>query len=145
MVLIAFGLNDAVVLGADGTQSFKETLQKMIDEIHAKTQADIILLTPNFMVTADNQNIHPDERHYLAGLLPIQIEGILTDYAEAIRELATSHKVVLADGYQIWTGLAEQGKDTNSFLANGLNHPNAEAHTWIAEAIFDVIEGARLG
>jgi len=143
LVVISFGLNDAVVLGKGGTLSFKNTLKKMLAEVRNKTQTDIILLTPNFMVTADNEYIHPDERHYLEDLEPIQTTGILERYAEVICQVAASEKVVLTDVFKIWTAFAKQGNDTNTLLANGLNHPSAKAHTWTAQAIFETIKGAQ--
>ena len=77
----------------------------MVDRIRAETESDLILLTPNFMVTSDNPNIHSTEHHYLAGLLPIQTEGVLARYAEVIRKVALNNNLQVADVYQfgqIW-------------------------------------------
>jgi acyl-CoA thioesterase I len=142
LVVIAFGLNDAVVLGKSGLEQFQKALQTMIDTIRAQTESDIILLTPNFMVTADNANIHLAERHYLAGLLPVQTDGTLEQYAEVIRKVATTNNLLLADVYQTWTALAAKGTDTNTMLANGLNHPTAEAQEIPAELLFQLIAKA---
>jgi lysophospholipase L1-like esterase len=143
LVLIAFGLNDAVVLGQKRSQQFKASLEEISKGLREKTQADLILLTPNFMASADNPNIHPSESHYLADLLPVQTEGVLATYTEIIRDVAASQTIVLADVYRVWEQWAEQGKDTHKLLANGLNHPNAEAHAMAAKVIFEAIEGAQ--
>lgn len=139
LVVIAFGLNDAVVLGRGGLEQFQNALQTMIDKTRSETESDLILLTPNFMVTADNANIHPTEHHYLAGLLPVQTEGVLALYAEIIRNVATTNNLPLADVYQTWTELATKGTDTNTMLANGLNHPTAEAQEIPANLLFQLI------
>jgi acyl-CoA thioesterase I len=139
LVLIAFGLNDAVVLAKDGLEHFQKALQTMIDRVRSETESDIMLLTPNFMVTADNANIHPTERHYLEGLLPVQTSGVLTLYADVIRQIATNNNLLIADVYQAWTDLAANGIDTNTMLANGLNHPTAEAQEIPAELLFQLI------
>lgn len=139
LTLIAFGLNDAARLGANGAGIFAKTLQEMIKAIQQKTQSEIVLLTPNFMVTKDNPNIHPDERHYLEDLLPIQTGGMLQRYAETIRQLAQQYQLLLADVYQAWSALSAQGIDTDSMLANGLNHPDAEAHYMAAKLLCDLI------
>jgi acyl-CoA thioesterase I len=142
LVLIAFGLNDAVMLGKDGLEQFQQALQNIVDSIHSQTEADIILLTPNFMVTADNANIHPTERHYLEGLLPIQTSGVLALYAEVIRKVAKDNNLPFVDVYQAWSDLAANGTDTNMMLANGLNHPTAEVHKIPADLIFQLIVNA---
>jgi acyl-CoA thioesterase I len=129
----------AVVLGNDGLEQFQNALQNMIDTIHTQTEADIILLTPNFMVAADNANIHPTERHYLEGLLPVQISGVLAQYAEVIRKVGTTNNLPFADVYQAWSDLAANGTDTNMMLANGLNHPTAEAQEISARLLFQLI------
>jgi acyl-CoA thioesterase I len=145
VTLIAFGLNEAVVLGKQGLERFQTALQIMIDRLRTETESDIILLTPNFMATADNANIHPAEHHYLADLLPIQTEGVLAMYADVIGNVAKLNDILLADVYQVWTDLAVQGTDTNTLLANGLNHPIAEAHKIPADLLFQRIVTAEDG
>ena len=145
LVLIGFGLNDAVVLGVTGLEQFRYSLQTIIERIRAESESDLILLTPNFMVTSDNPNIHSTERHYLAGLLPIQTEGILAGYAEVIRKVALNNNLPLADVYQSWSDLALSGTDTNTLLANGLNHPTAEAQKIPADLLFKCIVKAEDG
>jgi lysophospholipase L1-like esterase len=139
LTLIAFGLNDAVVLGREGLGQFQHALQTIIDRVRAETESDIVLLTPNFMVTKNNPNIHASERHYLEGLLPIQGSGLLAQYADVIRQVAIHNHLSLADVYQSWSDLATNGVDTNRMLANGLNHPTAEAQAIPAQLLFELI------
>ncbi len=145
LVLIGFGLNDAVVLGKDGLEQFRASLQTIVDRLRAETESDLVLLTPNFMVTSDNSNIHPTERHYLAGLIPVQTEGVLGQYVDVIGKVAISNNLPLADVYQSWTDLAEKGTDTNIMLANGLNHPTVDAQKIPADLLFKLIVQAEDG
>lgn len=144
LVLIAFGLNDAVTTADDpNLLSFKTAIETMISQLESDTSSDVILLTPNFMVSADNANIDSSERHYLEALLPVQTGGALATCAQAIREVAAALHIPLVDVHRAWDSFAEQGIDTNMLLANGLNHPNAEAHRLAARLLMELIEGAQ--
>ena len=143
LVLVAFGLNDAVAAGEDGRfVTFRNTLNTIIDSILDKTESDIVLLTPNFMASGDNPNIAPTEQHYLALLSTIQTQGVLANCAQVVRELAEARQLPVADVYAAWVDLSCQGVDTNNLLANGLNHPNAEAHRLTASLILELVKEA---
>ena len=142
LVIIGFGLNDAVV--SETGLELKQALQTIIKRLQSETKADLILLSPNFMVTADNPTIDPSERHYLADFLEVFRKGSLARAAQIIRDCAREFKLPLADVYAQWQALATEGQDTNSLLANGLNHPGREGHRFTAELIFGLItEGER--
>ncbi len=137
LVLISFGLNDAVQ--SDTGFELKQSLKILIRKIKIKTKADLILISPNFMVTKDNPNIDPSERHYLQGFLEVYQKGNLAKAVQVIRECAKEAHVPLADVYAKWQDLADKGQDMNALLANGLNHPNREAHKLSAEMIIELI------
>lgn len=144
LVLLAFGLNDAVGLGHAvgslvGIPAFRRALHSSIDIIRGRTESDIILLTPNFMLTTDGPHIDAESRAFVPTLLALQGEGVVAAYAEAIREVAQSSRVPVADVYRAWEELAVAGRDTNVLLANGLNHPSAEAHEMTAKLILRLI------
>ncbi|MCA9839047.1 MAG: hypothetical protein KC422_19185, partial [Trueperaceae bacterium] len=75
LVMIGFGLNDAVV--SETGLELQTGLESIIRRLQSETEADLILLSPNFMVTADNPNIDPSERHYLADFLEVYRKGNL--------------------------------------------------------------------
>jgi lysophospholipase L1-like esterase len=139
LVLIEFGLNDCH-RGLEGIDAFKANLQGMIDQIRAKTAADIILLTPNFMATSDNPNVAQPHRemHFPEAFSVIQNTGILSAYAAAIREIGTASNVPVADVYANWEILSSV-VNTNDLLINGLNHPTPEGHLLMAYALMEVL------
>jgi len=129
LVIIGFGLNDTGA-GFTGLEKFRISLSKIVEEIQGKTNADVVLLTPNFMNTSDNANV--SDLHRKEGL-PIkfaerQNSGVTAKYAEVICSVGQKLNVPVADTYKAWETLAENGMDTNLLLANGLNHPIPEAH-----------------
>ncbi len=138
LVVIGFGLNDAVV--SETGLELRASLQTIIKRLKSETEADLILLSPNFMVSEDNPNIDPSERHYLADFLEVYRKGNLAKAAQVIRDCAREFGLPLADVYASWQALAEEGQDTNYLLANGLNHPTAAGHTLTAELIFKLIK-----
>ena len=143
LVLVAFGLNDAVASGEDREfDTFRTTLNTMVDAILGETESDIVLLTPNFMATGDNPSIDPTERHHLEALSTLQTQGVLANCAEVVREVAEARHLPVVDVYAAWLELARKGVDTNGLLANGLNHPNAEAHRLSARLIMQLVEEA---
>ncbi|MBE0534566.1 MAG: SGNH/GDSL hydrolase family protein [Phycisphaerae bacterium] len=141
LILIAFGLNDCAGRGLGGLDGFKANIQAMIDAIRKSGPADIILLTPNFMATSDNANVCEEHRrlNYPALMSRVQNEGVLSAYAEALREIGASNKIPVADVYAKWQTLS-CAIDTNTMLSNGLNHPNKAGHLLTAQAIMQVID-----
>ena len=143
LVLVAFGLNDAVAAGEDKQfVTFKTTLNTMLDAILGETESDVVLLTPSFMATGDNPNIDPTERHHLEALSTLQTQGVLANCAQVVREVAEARRLPVVDVYAAWLALARQGVDTDGLLANGLNHPNAEAHRLTARLVMKLLEEA---
>lgn len=141
LVLIEFGLNDSVKHGLAGIQSFKRTITKIVRRIEEQTGADIVLLTPNFIATSDNRNVHEEHRQkgYAETLPKTQNGGILARYAQALREVGAERNIPVADIYSQWERISDT-VDTNTLLANGLNHPDAKGHRIIAETVMALID-----
>ena len=140
LVLISFGLNDAWG-GLEKVGAFADALTQSVTRIQNETKSEVILLTPSFMNKADNPRVHLVHRHLISGMAEIQNSGTLAAYAEAVRQVAQQLAVPCADVYRAWEALAEQGVDTDAMLANGLNHPTAEAHEIAAEALIRIVIG----
>ena len=140
LVLIEFGLNDSVKNGLAGIKSFKQTITDIIERIEQQTDADIILLTPNFLATSDNPNIHEEHRRrgHAKTYPKIQNSGILAQYAQALREIGAERNVAVADIYSQWEHLSKV-VDTNTLLSNGLNHPDARGHRIMVETVMTLI------
>lgn len=143
LVLVAFGLNDAGG-NPDGADVFQQKLSNVVQQIKEQTQADIILLTPNFMntraeITGPDLEWQKQFAELSSRFSRIQQQNKLAGYATAIRQTGSAYQVPVADVYQAWEQLEKSGTDIMDLLANRLNHPIASAHQITAEAIFQVI------
>ena len=139
LVIVAFGLNDAARGGLTGVAAFEAELAAMIARVREHTRADLVLLTPSFTLLEVNDAIHPDEAFYAPGLLPLQRGGVIGAYAVAVRRVGERMGVPVADVYAAWERAAASGTNTDEWLANGLNHPTAEAHAIPAELLVNAI------
>lgn len=139
LVIIGFGLNDACGLGRARIAEFSEPLQQIVSNVRSQCRADVILLTPPMMATHDNPAVPPQHRQTLHMMMQVQNEGVLGEFAQAIREIGRASAAPVVDVYAEWEHMHRQGVDTNALLANGLNHPNARMHRLAAEMIFNLI------
>jgi acyl-CoA thioesterase-1 len=138
LVLVAFGTNDSGG-GLDALDGFKDNLRQIISCIREQTEADMVLLTPPFMATRESSRIHPEHQEFAASIVQTQTKGVLAGYVEAIRQVAREKQVFLADVYREWVRLSETRVDTNLWLINGLNHPDARGHSLTAQIIFNLL------
>lgn len=140
LVIVGFALNDSCC-GAEMVVEYGRTLEKIIRRIQKNSVADIIMLTPNFMNTADNRNVHPTHRKtdLPKKFKKIQLDGVLKSYADKICEVAAKYGLAVADTYAAWEEFRNAGVDTNMLLANGLNHPTPELHAVPAELVMNCI------
>lgn len=139
LVLMAFGLNDAAVYGMEGIDAFGEQLRDHIEAIQGNCDANVIIMTPNMMLTRMNDRVPARYAHCQAPFLALQRDGVLEKFAQRAIEVAHEKCVPVADVYGAWVQCAEQGVDTTNLLANGLNHPSAEGHTLAARCVMDVV------
>ncbi len=139
LVLIAYGLNDATAGGERNLTRFRENLDSAISRIRAETPAEIVLLTPNWMATHDNDRVPQRWKDVIQNFVRTQQEGTLEEYAATIRSAAAAAKTALADIYAAWSSLAAQGIDITTLLANGINHPDATMHATAAQLIMEAI------
>ncbi len=139
LVIIGFALNDAVIGGREGVAAYRANLERLIREIRAQSEADLLLLTPNMMVTRPNDAVHEVHHHCTERFIAVQLGGVLAAYAQQIREVGVALEVPVADVYARWEIEAALGTDTTAWLSNGLNHPYAEGHAVIVDTIWPLI------
>ena len=141
LVIIGFAINDACG-GMDGLERYGRNMETLIHRIKKQCEANIILLTPNLMNTADNPNVElPHRKMNLHKLFAkFQRDGVLKAYANKIRQLAEKHDLCVADTYAAWEELAAAGVDTDALLINGLNHPSPELHAIPAELLMQCVD-----
>ncbi|MDX9980846.1 MAG: GDSL-type esterase/lipase family protein [Lentisphaeria bacterium] len=142
LVIIAFGLNDSGG-GEAGRGRFADALRGIARALRERTEAELLFLTPSFMNSRDaGDAVAPNHR---AANLPAlfaerQNSGLLAHYAGEVRAVAAEFGCPVADVYRAWEKLAQAGADTTAMLANGLNHPDREAHRIPAELIMQCID-----
>ena len=127
LVLVAFGLNDATD-GLEALPAFRQAIGAIIQKIRRATQAAVIVVTPPFMAAQRNPRIYSLHDAVADRIIATQTQGILRKFAGALRDLAAEENVILADVHAAWERLHAQGLDTDTWLANGLNHPDARGH-----------------
>ncbi|MBN2314460.1 MAG: SGNH/GDSL hydrolase family protein [Sedimentisphaerales bacterium] len=141
LVVIQFGLNDIAANGLYGLRAFERAVTRIIDRLRRETRADLVLMTPNFIATGDNPRLPPclKKSGEWKGLIEMQNGGVPAQYAQLIRRIGAEKNVAVADVYAAWEQLSEQ-TDTNTWLANGINHPDARGHRLAAETIMALID-----
>lgn len=137
-VTIAFGINDSLA-GREGLEQYTGALESMVDCIRHATEAEIIFITPNMMLTHENPNVHAQHRELVEPMLKVTSEGILAAYAESMRVLVRKLQVPVVDVFAAWKEWERQGKDINQLLANGMNHPDVAGHRLVAELLWEKI------
>jgi len=101
LVLVAFGLNDATSW-KPGLELFCAAIRRIVSDVREKTDADMILLTPNFMCMEVNEDLSLERKRMAETCVLLQKEGYLASYAQAIRDIAAEFDVPVADVYAAW-------------------------------------------
>lgn len=142
LVLVAFGLNDSMG-GEDGLPTFSAAMREIVAQVRSGTDAAVVLLTPPFMAKTAGVRVHSEHCAYVEQICRSQNEGVLARYAQAIRDVAEETSAALVDVHAEWNRLAETGLDTDLWLINGLNHPDARGHELTATLVFHTLLSSR--
>jgi len=139
LLLVAYGLNDSG--GGDaGLVNYTHALSEIVGRTRRDTHADVVLLTPSFMNTRDNDKVAKEHHGHVAAFMQRMTDGTLSRYAQAMRDVGAKLHAPIADVYAEWDALARKGVDTTAMLRNGLNHPDAVGHKIAADAVMRIIE-----
>lgn len=131
LVCVCFGLNDI-----NGNIDEYVTALK---DIFAKLQtvdADIIFMTPNMLNTAVTSDVL---KGYAKTTADYQNNGKMDDFINAAIQLCNKCSVMVCDCYSKWKQLHKLGVDTNTLLANRINHPSRQMHGLFADELFNTI------
>ena len=139
LVILGFCLNDAT-RGLEQLEIYKQNIRSIVEQIKTATEADIIILTPNFMASYETSRIAEVHRALTGGILETQNSGVLKEYSDQLKRIAGEFNIPVADVYREWEIMAATGIDTTLLLVNGLNHPDAERQKLIAEKVFRLIQ-----
>ena len=129
LILINGSLNwDDAAMGDENV--YKTLLQQLVRTLKEKTEADIILLTPN----GDTPNTLFADLGFVGG------EPTTWKRCEKIREVAKEENVCLADVRAVWDAAKEKGCPWEELLANKVNHPSVEGHEVYARVLMKLFE-----
>jgi acyl-CoA thioesterase I len=120
LVTICLGLNDSRK-GSEYVPTFEANLREIIAQIKAHTTADIILITPNCR-ESDEAN------------------AILTEFVRAIRAIARSENIPLADVNAVYSGAIRMGATPANLLSNRISHPTREGHQIFVNALISLFQ-----
>jgi acyl-CoA thioesterase-1 len=113
LVLIGFGMNDNNFTNyGTSLDQFASNLKSMIDQIRAKTKAEVIL----YSAFPPNPNWYYGSKN-------------MESYARVTEAVAREKGCAFADVFHNWRTFAAQ-KNTEDMLSNNINHPNDFGH-WI--------------
>lgn len=138
LVTIGFGVNDAHD-GEQGLQPYVDGLQRLTEQLRSRTEADLLILTPNQMIQYDHAGVHESDRPAISKFVQTYEAGYLQRYTEALRNWAERESLPVVDVYAMFEEIEQQGEDIHQRLANGINHPDRLFQKQIAKAIEDVV------
>ncbi|WP_343250011.1 SGNH/GDSL hydrolase family protein [Diplocloster hominis] len=93
------------------TADFSQALIRMTDQIRSKTQADLILMTPNPVILSD-----PD------------MHRLFRERIDCVRDLSAKQNICLADICDIWEEFLKYGYPLHKMLSNKTSHPTKTGH-----------------
>ena len=100
-------------------KDYEDDLREIVVRCRAETEADIVLLTPNYALPTPMD--HP--------------EVTLAQRVDVIRKIAAEQQVCFVDVYLIWETYKDMGYPVKKLLANGANHPSVTGHEVYAKAL----------
>lgn len=144
LLVVSYGLNDAAGGGIDGVKAYAENLCGIFEKARA-ADCDVIYLTQNYMNTKVSCHLtEPEFRRIAENFAVVQNEKILKAYYEEGKRVAESCGAVICDCYAVWERLEKASVDVTELLANKLNHPVREYHTYIAIKLIEKILGIEI-
>jgi len=133
---VCFGAND--IWGED-TAEFESSMRGIITRL---LDAGIrpVLMTQHHMNKAVSPDTHPDLTEIAEKMAARQNSGHAASFFAVTRRLAAEYDLPLADVWAAYDRMAEQGIDTDTMLANHINHPTPAVHRDIyAPMLFDIL------
>ena len=137
LVVVAYGLNDSCG-GEAALPLYERSLREIFTEIQ-KNGAEVIFLATNAMNTTVSPHLKEGFLSELAVRFSetVQKPGLLAKYYATARAVCEECGAVMCDLYTVWARLEENGVNTTELLANKLNHPIREIHTYMAMKLLE--------
>jgi lysophospholipase L1-like esterase len=125
-------------------EAYTGAIRRMFEALQAGG-IEALLLTPNALNTHISDKTPPHLAMFAGSTAKLQNDGTFDRVVEDVREVARACSVPIADCYAKWKELLDNGADTDTLLANGVNHPTKEMHHLFAEVIYATIFGGNEG
>ncbi len=126
LVIVMFGVNDFGDINV-----YLESLAKIFDKMK-EAGIPVIYATEHMMNTYVAPNTADIHLSYAEKTAEVQKNGTMDKVFSEGCKVAEEHGAYVCDIYSKWKMLNESGVDTTSLLANGINHPKPEMHTFVA-------------
>lgn len=139
LVIVSYGLNDAVCSGLADIDRYGERLNEIFSRVIA-TGAECIFLTENMMNT--NTSCHLTDPLFIRlaeEFQKIENDGILATYFERAKKEANKTGAKVCDCYAKWKKMQEGGVNTTELLSNKLNHPIRPLHYLFAFSLLETM------
>lgn len=121
LVTICLGLNDARK-GREFLGGFTENMSEIVRRVGADSSADVLLITPNI------RGDHGTD------------DGTVAEFVRAIRQIARTADMGLADVHAIYQGAVRTGALPADLLSNRFSHPTREGHQIFANALIEFFQ-----
>ena len=118
-IFVQYALNDAFM--GHTTEGFRNTIERIIGEIRADGEADIVLITSVFLED-------PDDYEYAKSF-----------YGQ-LEELAGTYGLPVARVHAYWQRKIEEGVEQGPLVQYDQVHPTEEGHRLMAEAVMELFE-----
>lgn len=145
LVVVSYGLNDAAHYRNDveaGLAAYEKNLRGIFGQIR-DAGAQALFITQNYMNTRTSP--HLPENDLFAGLAErfakLQNDGTMKRYFDTAKRTAEESGVEILDLFAVWEVMERSGVNTTELLANKLNHPIREYHTYMAIRLVEKIFG----
>ena len=137
LIVIAFGINDCW-LGKKNLPQFSDGLEELATRASERRRNLVVLMTTNMMNTRVDEKVL-ELAPFAEKSCHAQTNGWTSAYMQEVRNVAERLELPLIDGYEKWEAFVETGRDPDSLLANGANHPNFKGHALLADAMWETL------
>ena len=138
LTVVSYGLNDSCA-GKGGAGGYVENLRKIFTALKEDGE-EIIFMTQNTFCTGVSPFITEWKQINFANRFSeLSKEGVLELYFEEAKKLCAEMGVVVCDLNAAWVKMAQCGVNTTELLANKLNHPIRELHSYAAVKLVETM------
>ena len=135
ITVVYFGTND---VWDDDLSLFVRNMEEMIARLQS-SGSQVILMTGTHMNKNVREDLTPQFKEIAEKMAVRQKNGQVKKVFDITRNMAKEKNIPLVDIYTYYDELEAQGVDTDTLLANGINHPTREAHLAFARKLCAVL------